>query len=328
VTAKEPTKVTTNESIKGQPSLPNTQVVTASGNTNTPSVTLPAPPALPATTPPIVSASPVLVEKPLDDILKNPSTPIAKALPSVNTTPSWARATGSDRHGRWADLVIGTATIHFRLLPASAVTIGSPEHEPGRNYDETQHRATIANAYWVSDTECTQLLWRTIMSNNPSSTQDDDLPVDQVSYQHVQSFISRLRASRPDAPVRLPSEVEWEAACRAGTLGPYTGGMELRSLAWYRTTASDRLAPVARKQPNAYGLFDVHGNVAEWCHDVDRTYPRDPNGNPISNHAFIYRGGNFADAAIDCRAASRNGNQTGDGLIGVGFRLVITADMR
>jgi formylglycine-generating enzyme required for sulfatase activity len=104
--------------------------------------------------------------------------------------------------------------------------------------------------------------------------------------------------------------------------------MDLRSLAWFRATADDRIAPVAARRPNAYGLFDVHGNVWEWCRDSHRSYPPDRDGLPVATHAFIFRGGGFADAAAECRAARRGGNQTGDGFAGIGFRLAISAEMR
>jgi formylglycine-generating enzyme required for sulfatase activity len=166
------------------------------------------------------------------------------------------------------------------------------------------------------------------MGHNPSSQEGDELPVDQVSHQQVLTFMSKLQQKRTNVAVRLPTEVEWEAACRAGTLGPYTGGMELSSVAWFRSTAHDGIAPVARRLPNAYGLFDVHGNVWEWVQDVHRQYPAGAYGQPVASHAFIYRGGSFADHAADCRAARRGGNQTGDGALGLGFRMAITADFR
>ena len=164
--------------------------------------------------------------------------------------------------------------------------------------------------------------------DNPSSTIGDQLPVDKVSFQRVQDFLRRAADKRPGVTLRLPSEVEWEAACRAGSRGPYSGGIDLRSLAWHRANSGDVLAPVATRRPNAYGLFDVHGNVWEWCQAADRTYPPDADGLLIPSQAFIYRGGGFADTAEDCRAARRGGNQTGDGFPGVGFRFAISADVR
>jgi serine/threonine-protein kinase len=292
-------------------------------------VTTPAPPA---PTEPVAKTGPsALVETPIDQALavpvKEPEPPVA-AVPTVDTHPAWASANGADRYGAWAELTIGTAVQRFRLCPAGGVQVGSPLNERGRRNDETLHRATIERSYWLADSECTQLFWRTVMGDNPSSTPGEELPVDQVSFQRVQEFLQRAQAKRADVTLRLPSEIEWEAACRAGSRGPYTGGLDLRSLAWYRATAGDRLAAVGARQPNAYGLFDVHGNVWEWCQDAARSYPPDVDGLPVATHAFVFRGGSFADAAEDCRAARRGGNQTGDGAIGVGFRVAITATMR
>lgn len=292
----------------------------------------PAPPVAAPIAPPVVPAVPsALIEQPIDQALgaqTKPAEPVIAALPTVDTHPSWASAVGADRYGAWAELTIATATQRFRLCPAGAVQIGSPLNERGRGNDETMHRATIDRPYWLADSECTQLFWRTVMADNPSSTVGEELPVDQVSFQRVQEFLQRAATKRPDVTLRLPSEIEWEAACRAGSRGPYTGGLDLRSLAWYRATAGDRLAAVGARQPNAYGLFDVHGNVWEWCQDAARSYPPDVDGLPVATHAFVFRGGSFADAAEDCRAARRGGNQTGDGAVGVGFRLAISATMR
>jgi eukaryotic-like serine/threonine-protein kinase len=279
---------------------------------------------------PIPAPASSLIEQPMEKVVKPEPLPPATtpSLPVVNTKPVWASSTGGDRYGRWAILSIGTTTQRFRLIPAGTVSLGSPDNEKDRHDDETLHRVTLNHAYWLSDTECTQLFWRTIMGENPSSREGDQLPVDNVSHQRVLTFMNTVRQQRADANVRLPSEVEWESACRAGTMGPFTGGIDIRSLAWYRATADDGIAPVARRLPNAYGLFDVHGNVWEWVQDVNRNYPAGAYGQPVASHAFIYRGGSFADNAADCRAARRGGNQTGDGAIGIGFRIAITADMR
>ena len=287
-------------------------------------------PAQPAVAQPAVAQpvteSPALIEKPMYQALG--TTTETRSLPVVNTAPAWAAALGSDRYGSWADLAVGTVTQRLRLCPGGAAQIGSPVNEAGRGNDETVHRVLIDQAYWLADSECTQALWRTMMGDNPSSTLGDQLPVDSVSFQRVQDFLRRAAEKYPGATLRLPSEVEWEAACRAGSRGPYSGGLDLRSLAWYHVNSGSVLAPVAGRRPNAYGLFDVHGNVWEWCQAADRTYPPDTDGLPIPSQAFIYRGGGFADTAEDCRAARRGGNQTGDGFPGVGFRFAISADVR
>ena len=293
----------------------------------------PAPPAVvpPAVVLPIIVAQPVtepptLIEKSMDQALG--TTTETRSLPVVNTAPAWAAAVGSDRYGSWAEFTIGTVTQRLRLCPGGAAQIGSSINEAGRGNDETVHRVLIDQAYWLADSECTQALWRTVMGDNPSSTIGDQLPIDSISFQRVQDFLRRAADKHPGVTLRLPSEVEWEAACRAGSRGPYSGGLDLRSLAWYHANSGSVLAPVAGRRPNAYGLFDVHGNVWEWCQAADRTYPPDTDGLPIPSQAFIYRGGGFVDTAEDCRAARRGGNQTGDGFPGVGFRFAISADVR
>ena len=290
-----------------------------------PAVTAPA--VAPVVTAKPAAESAALIEQPIAQALGTTAAEV-RSLPTVNTSPAWAAAVGSDRYGSWANLTIGTVTQRLRLCPGGAAQIGSPVNERGRSNDETVHRVIIEQAYWLADSECTQALWRTVMGENPSSTEGDQLPVDRVSFQRVQDFLRRAADKRPGVTLRLPSEVEWEAACRAGSRGPYSGGLDLRELAWYRVTAGGAIAAVASRTPNAYGLFDMHGNVWEWCQSADRTYPPNEDGLPTPSQAFIYRGGGFADSAEDCRAARRGGNQTGDGFSGVGFRVVISADVR
>lgn len=290
-------------------------------------------PAAPAAPSPVTPTPPsALVEQPIEQALSQ--TPAAEpandapALPTVDSAPAWAAKTGADRYGSWADLAVGTTVQRFRLCPAGPAQIGSPANESGRRSDETAHRVSIDQPYWLADTECTQELWRTVMGDNPSSTVGDHLPVDRVSFQRVQEFLARMAQKQPAVVVRLPSESEWEAACRAGTRGPFTGGQDPRKLAWYRVTATGTIAAVAGRQPNGYGLYDVHGNVWEWCADVTRSYPPDVDGLPVATHAYIFRGGSFADSVEDCRAARRAGNATGEGAVGVGFRLAISATVR
>ena len=295
-----------------------------------PAITAPAitaPAVAPVVTAKPAAESAALIEQPIAQALGTTAAEV-RSLPTVNTSPAWAAAVGSDRYGSWANLTIGTVTQRLRLCPGGAAQIGSPVNEHGRSNDETVHRVIIEQAYWLADSECTQALWRTVMGENPSSTEGDQLPVDRVSFQRVQDFLRRAADKRPGITLRLPSEVEWEAACRAGSRGPYSGGLDLRELAWFRATAGGTIAAVASRTPNAYGLFDMHGNVWEWCQSVDRTYPPNEDGLPTPSQAFIYRGGGFADSAEDCRAARRGGNQTGEGFPGVGFRVVISADVR
>lgn len=249
-------------------------------------------------------------------------------MPTLRIRPPWASALGADKYGNWAELTVATVALRFRLCPGGPFLMGSPADEPGRQAGEALHRNVIAQPYWLAETECTQRLWRTVMGDNPSSLAGDDLPVDNVAWQRAQEFLVRLNARAPQLSARLPNEAEWEAACRAGSRGPYSGGLDLKAMAWFDATADGHPLAVAAKHANALGLFDIHGNVWEWCQDAARDYPPEFDGLPSPSHAFVFRGGSFAEDAATCRAAMRGGNQTGDGFIGVGFRIAASADAR
>ena len=282
----------------------------------------PAPAPKPSGDPAVVDRS---VEQALLDARQARPADLAR---NVRTHPAWAGEVGADKHGYWAELVIGTVPQRFRLCTDGTFIMGSPPDEPGRQPGEGQHRGQVAKPYWLAETEVTQPLWRTVMGANPSSLRGDDLPVDNVGWQRAQDFLTALNAKLPGLRARLPSEAEWEAACRAGTRGPYSGGMDLKAMAWFDETSESRLRAVAAKRPNALGLFDLHGNVWEWCSDSARDHPPEAGGTWHAPHAYIFRGGSYAEDAANCRAAMRGGNDTGEGFAGVGLRLAITADER
>ncbi len=284
------------------------------------------PPAEPQVKP---STVPAVVDHPIDQALVDAGrTRPADLARNVRIQPTWASEVGADKYGYWAELVVGTVPQRFRLCADGTFVMGSPADEPGRQPGEGQHRAIVAKPYWLAETEVTQPLWRTVMTDNPSSLRGADLPVDNVSWQRAQDFLAALNAKLPGLRARLPSEAEWEAACRAGTRGPYSGGMDLKTQAWFDETSENRLRAVAAKHPNALGLFDLHGNVWEWCRDSMRDHPPEADGTWHAPRAYIFRGGSYAEDAANCRAAMRGGNDTGEGFAGVGLRLAITADER
>ena len=136
--------------------------------------------------------------------------------------------------------------------------MGSPASEAGRGNDEAQHRVTITKAFYLSETEVTQESWQKVMGANPSGFNGASNPVEQVSWNDCQSFCQ-------SSGLRLASESEWEYACRAGTTGPYAG--DLASMAWFGDNSGNSTQPVKQRKPNAWGLYDMHGNVWEWCED-------------------------------------------------------------
>jgi len=216
--------------------------------------------------------------------------------------------------------------VSFKMvrIPAGEFMMGSPSNEPDRDKDETQHRVRISRDFWMGQTEVTQGLWKAVMGSNPSkfSNFGDDCPVENVSWYDCQDFIRKLNGLVSGGKFRLPTEAEWEYACRAGTTGPYPG--DLDAMAWYEKNSGSRTQRVRQKQPNAWGLYDMHGNVWEWCQDWKGDYPSgsvtDPTG-PSSGASRVLRGGCWYYVARYCRSSSRYwlGPSGRDGSLG--FRL-------
>jgi formylglycine-generating enzyme required for sulfatase activity/membrane-associated protease RseP (regulator of RpoE activity) len=224
-------------------------------------------------------------------------------------------------------------------------TMGSPTLESGRlNREGPQTQVTLSKGYWLGKTEVTQAQWEALMGNNPSSFRGANRPVEKVSWDDAMEFCRRLTkrersAGRlpEDYEYTLPTEAQWEYACRAGTTGPYGGNGNLNDMGWYNKNSGDTTHPVGQKQANAWGLYDMHGNVWEWCLDWYRDYPggsvRDPRG-PASGTYRINRGGSWYESASGCRSALRYGFYPGSRNADLGFRLALapqviqTATMR
>jgi len=217
----------------------------------------------------------------------------------------------------------------FVLIPAGTFMMGSPSDELGRLKDELQHKVTITKSFYLQSTEVTQRQWREIMSNNPSHFKDcgDNCPVEQVSWDDAQEFIVKLNEREGTDKYRLPTEAEWEYACRAGSTTRFCFGDDETTLgehAWYSNNSGLRPHPVGQKKPNAWGLYDVHGNVRERCQDRYGDYPSspvtDPTG-PSSGTFRVFRGGCWGFGARNCRSAFRDRNNPGYRHLNLGFRV-------
>lgn len=251
----------------------------------------------------------------------------------------------------------GPAGMSFVLISPGSFFMGSPIDEEARNKDEHRHRVTIKSPFYLQTTEVTQGQWTAVMGSNPSTFQHcgDQCPVESVSWDDVQEFIRRLNMQVKNVRHRLPTEAEWEYAARAGTeTAIYTG--PLRILGYSNAPALDRIAwyggnscaaykgafdcrawpekqtrcsfcgphPVAQKQPNAWGLYDMIGNVWEWVQDWYEPYAAEtkavsPDQKKIKSKVF--RGGSWNYAPRSCRAAYRLDNIPSSRLHFVGFRL-------
>ncbi|MCS7079072.1 MAG: formylglycine-generating enzyme family protein [Chloracidobacterium sp.] len=215
----------------------------------------------------------------------------------------------------------GVAGIELVLIPAGEFTMGDPSGEPD---EQPTHRVVISQPFYLGKYEVTQAQWKQIMGSNPSKFVGDDLPVDSVSWKDVQAFIQRLNDAGDPFFYRLPTEAEWEYACRAGTTGKYAG--ELGASAWYFDNAGGKTHPVGKKAPNAFGLHDMHGNVREWCQDwyddlyYKKTPVDDPTG-PTNGLWRVIRGGSYLANSAACRSAVRYKLDPELRLDSVGFRI-------
>lgn len=286
---------------------------------------------------------------------------------------TWASAWGEDRHGLWMTLTYQDASLTFRwIIPGTFMmgsSDGSKKDEPaekGRTNGEDRREVTLEEGFWLADTPTTQAFWQAVNGDNPSHFKgDDSLPVESVSWDDVQAFIQELNQLHPDLTVRLPWEAEWEYACRAGTTTAFHFGDEIdASKANYRGVwgvkdiksyennkewgydAPKKTTSVKSYPPNQWGLYDMHGNVWEWCQDEWQEnlgsesvtlspYPRflseaeggrgiglkeSPKG---EQGRLVVRGGSWFNAGGYCRSAYRDRLTPDDRRTSFGFRLAL-----
>jgi formylglycine-generating enzyme required for sulfatase activity len=227
--------------------------------------------------------------------------------------------------------VVENIGIELAQIPAGSFTMGSPTSETARNDHETQHRVTISQPFWLGKYEVTQGQWESVMGSDPSKFRaaGKDAPVEMVSREDALAFCAKLNAgaasNRPKGySYCLPTEAQWEYACRAGTTGTYAG--DLDDMAWYERNSGKRTHPVGQKQANAWGLYDIHGNVWEWCWDWSGDYPTGSVSDPVganSGRGRVFRGGSWGGSAGDCRSAFRGWLDPGFRSGILGFRLCL-----
>jgi formylglycine-generating enzyme required for sulfatase activity len=221
--------------------------------------------------------------------------------------------------------------MRFVYIPPGTFMMGSPEDEPGHRKNERQHEVELTQGFYMQTTPVTQGQWQAVMGRNPSIFKSgwEDCPVEGVSWKDVQAFIKKANAQSGGDTYRLPTEAEWEYSCRAGTeTAYYTGSTkaDLGRAGWYGQNSNDGTHPVGQKEANLFGLYDMHGNIWEWCQDCYSDYPEakevtDPKG--ISEGMDqVVRGGSWNRIAEYCRAAVRHGHAPGSRDDDLGFRLV------
>jgi formylglycine-generating enzyme required for sulfatase activity len=205
--------------------------------------------------------------------------------------------------------------------------MGSSPIEKDRSQDEAQHRVTLTKGFYLGVYEVTQAQWQAVMGGNPSFSKGDNLPVEGVTWDDCQEFCKKLSAQEGKS-YRLPTEAEWEYGCRAGTTTAFCFGDEVSQLgeyAWYWDNSGRRTQPVGQKKSNAWGLYDMYGNVGEWCQDWYGNYDgdaADPVG-PGQASNRVVRGGSWDDDPRFCRSAIRGRFVPGSRLSILGCRLAL-----
>ncbi len=258
---------------------------------------------------------------------------------AVEVTPERKLLAQAPKAGQTRSVDLGGGvTLELVWIPPGDFMMGSPAGEENRDDDETQHRVTLTKGFWLGKYEVTQAQWRAVMGNTIGQQRDKankdwplrgegaDYPIYYVSWDDCQAFIKRLNA-KGQGTFRLPTEAEWEYACRAGSTTAYCFGdssSTLGSYGWYNENSGSKTHSVGGKSANAWGLHDMHGNVWEWCQDWHGTYPSgsvtDPTG-PSAGSYRVARGGSWYFNPRYCRSAVRSWSAPGDRYDILGFRL-------
>ena len=229
------------------------------------------------------------------------------------------------------DEAINSIGMELVLIPAGTFRMGGDKKlERAEDHETPRHVVKISSAFFMGKYEVTQAQWSEIMNNNPSEFKDGTRPMERVSWNDAQAFIQKLNIKEGTNTYRLPTEAEWEYAARAGSESSYGFGGDvdiLSQYAWYNKNSAGETHPAGQLKPNAWGLFDMHGNVHEWCQDwFDRKYytqspSNDPSG-PSSGLAKALRGGDWGSEDWYCRCASRSLSSPDRRSNRLGFRLI------
>jgi len=264
---------------------------------------------------------------------------VSEATVDTPEKPPWASAVGNDEYGRYAEITIAGVRQRFRWIGPGSFVMGSRAREPERGSGEVQHPVAFSRGFWLADTACSQAFWQAETGRrNPSHFQEDPRnPVENVSWHDAQTFIADLNRRRPGLQARLPSEAEWEYACRAGTTTPFSFGVNITPdqvnydgrfpyAGGEQGRYRERTVPVGSLPPNSWGLYEMHGNVWEWCADWYGEYPTgaqfDPRG-PGEGAYRVLRGGSWRHGGGSVRSADRFRDVPGRHRDFIGFRLAI-----
>ncbi len=249
--------------------------------------------------------------------------------------PAWGGELGYDQYGLYNDLTIKGVIQRSRFIPPGTFQMGSPASEQERSDDENIHQVTLTQGYWLADTACTQALWQAVMGENPANfKKDKDNPVEKVSWDNVQVFLKKINRLIPGLAASLPTEAQWEYACRAGTKTVFSFGNNITpeqvNYDGNYPYASEKkgldrstTVPVKSLPANPWGLYEMHGNVWEWCQDEYGKYLNTAVSDPAGVENSIprmLRGGSWFDFGRRTRSAYRRRRRPDFRSIHFGFR--------
>jgi len=216
-------------------------------------------------------------------------------------------------------LVTNSIGMKLALLEPGTFKMGSPSNEANRQPNERQHVVTLTHPFFIGTTPVTQVQWAAVMGYNRSRFKGDETAYDGASWAQAVEFCEKL-SQKENKPYRLPTEAEWEYACRAGSPTPYGDAKVPEEVGWYSTNSGWHTHPVAQKKPNAWGLYDMHGDIMQFCLDAYADFPDasvvDPTGPQADVSSLrVLRGGSWWEPPEDARSASRRGVKPGSGAV-------------
>lgn len=287
----------------------------------------------------------------LTTMMLNPEKPESIPLPSEGTLtlstdydeiiletiqrPAWADKMGRDRYGLFAEFVVKDVSHRMRWIHAGTFMMGSPESEPERYDDELQHEVILTQGFWLGQTTCTQELWQAVMGSNPSEFKGAQKPVENVSWNDCTTFIDKLNDLLPGIDLRLPREAEWEYACRAGTETPFSFGDNITTdqvnydgknpyAGGQKGNYPKKTVEVRSLPCNQWGVYEMHGNVWEWCGDLYAKNHLAKKNTLVfkePNEFRTLRGGGWVSRGQRVRSSSRGKRTSGQHFDFIGFRL-------
>ena len=246
--------------------------------------------------------------------VKQPAKPAAKPRPTIGTL---------------VPITVNGVTFNMIKVDGGTFTMGATSEQKNPDDDEKPTHQVTLSSYYIGETEVTQALWTAVMGDNPSWFKGDNLPVEQVSWEDCQTFIGKLNGLTGKR-FRLPTEAEWEYAARGGNRSnhtQYSGGSMIDDVAWYYGNSGSKTHSVKTKKPNELGLYDMSGNVWEWCQDWKGSYSSNAQPNPTgpdSGSYRVFRGGSWFNGDRNCRSSNRNSYSPGNRNYDLGLRLALS----